>query len=65
MLKHSDMQHLCTKVMTSDDDGGDPVVHGFGPCGAAGEGPTEVLEDNLRSMLTWDEVRDASATCLI
>ena len=52
-------------VRTTDEEGGDPVVHGFGPCGAAGEGPTGVLEDDLKSMLTWDEVRDASATCVI
>ena len=52
-------------VTTTDEDGGKSVVHVFGSCGAAGEGPTEVLEESLRSMLTWDEVRDASATCLI
>ena len=52
------------KLTTPDEDGGESMVHVCGPCGAAGQGPTEVLAESLRSMLTWDEVRDASATCL-
>jgi len=55
-------------VTTTDEDGCDLVVHGFGPYDATvpfSEGPTGVLEDDLKSMVSWSEVRDACATCVI